>query len=67
MNVVYVLNIYAVATNIPIIPEDEAIKRNPDYFLVLPWHFKNILLKKHSDYLKNGGHFIFPCPEVEIV
>jgi cyclopropane fatty-acyl-phospholipid synthase-like methyltransferase len=56
-----------VATNIPIIPEEEAIQRNPDYFLVLPWHFKHILLKKHLWYLKNGGHFIFPCPEVEII
>jgi len=56
-----------VATNIPIIPELEAIDRKPDYFLVLPWHFKNVLVEKHRAYLGNGGHFIIPCPELEII
>jgi hypothetical protein len=31
---------YAPGTNIPIISETEARAMNPDYFLVLPWHFK---------------------------
>lgn len=56
-----------VATNIPIIPESDAIALKPDYFLVLPWHFKEGLVEKHAEYLKNGGHFIIPCPEVEII
>lgn len=54
-------------TNIPIISEAEAKSKNPDYFLVLPWHFKEGILRREQEYLKNGGHFIFPCPDIEII
>jgi hypothetical protein len=54
-------------TNIPIISEKEAREMNPDYFLVLPWHFKNSILEREQKFLENGGKFIFPLPEIEIV
>jgi C-methyltransferase C-terminal domain/Putative zinc binding domain/Methyltransferase domain len=54
-------------TNIPIISEKEARAMQPDYFLVLPWHFKNNILKREEEYIANGGKFIFPLPEIEIV
>jgi len=54
-------------TNIPIISEEEARKLKPDYFLPLPWHFKNEFIKRESRFLEEGGKFIFPLPEVEIV
>jgi hypothetical protein len=54
-------------TNIPIISEKEARAMNPDYFLVLPWHFKHNILEREKEYLKQGGKFIFPLPEIEIV
>lgn len=54
-------------TNIPIISEKEARDQNPDYFLVLPWHFKEEFIKRESQFLEEGGHFIFPLPELEIV
>jgi C-methyltransferase C-terminal domain/Putative zinc binding domain/Methyltransferase domain len=54
-------------THIPIISEKEARSMNPDYFLVLPWHFKDGILRREKEYLANGGKFIFPFPEIEIV
>ena len=54
-------------TNIPIISEEEARKQNPDYFLPLPWHFRREFIERESEFLKKGGKFIFPLPEVEIV
>jgi hypothetical protein len=54
-------------SNIQIISEKDAKEMNPDYFLVLPWHFKNSILERESDYLQNGGKFIFPLPEIEII
>ena len=35
---------YTPGTQIPIISEGEAKAMNPDYFLVLPWHFKDNIL-----------------------
>ena len=54
-------------SHIPIISEAEARAMNPDYFLVLPWHFKDGILRREKEYLANGGRFIFPFPEIEIV
>ncbi|MBF0123249.1 MAG: methyltransferase domain-containing protein [Candidatus Omnitrophica bacterium] len=54
-------------TSIPIISEKEARAMKPDYFLVLPWHFKSNILEREKEYLANGGKFIFPLPEIEIV
>lgn len=54
-------------TNIPIVSEAEARAMNPDYFFVLPWHFKHNILGREQDYLANGGKFIFPLPEIEII
>ena len=54
-------------TNIPIVSEEEAKKAKPDYMLVLPWHFKDAIIKREQEYLKSGGRLIFPLPEIEII
>lgn len=54
-------------THIQIISEADARAMKPDYFLVLPWHFKEGILRRERDYLADGGKFIFPFPEIEIV
>jgi len=57
---------YTPCTLIPIISEQEAKAMNPDYFLVLPWHFRDNFLRREVDYLKSGGKVIFPLPKIEI-
>jgi hypothetical protein len=54
-------------THIPIISETAARAMKPDYFLVLPWHFKDGILRREKDFLGGGGKLIFPFPEIEIV
>jgi C-methyltransferase C-terminal domain/Putative zinc binding domain/Methyltransferase domain len=54
-------------THIPIISEVEARKINPDYFFVLPWHFKDGIIRRERKFLQDGGKFIFPFPEIEII
>ncbi len=54
-------------THIPIVSEAEARRQNPDYLLVLPWHFKPGIVQREADFLASGGHLIFPMPEIEIV
>jgi len=58
---------YTPGTNIPIVSEAEAKALNPDYYLVLPWHFKHNILEREKDFRAKGGKFIFPLPEIEIV
>jgi hypothetical protein len=54
-------------SHIPIISEADAKALNPDYYLVLPWHFKDGIVRREKDFLARGGRMIFPFPEIEIV
>jgi hypothetical protein len=54
-------------THIPIISEREALAQKPDFFLVLPYHFRDFIIEKSQNYLNNGGHLIFPIPHIEII
>lgn len=58
---------YTPETLIPIISEEEAKAKKPDYFLVLPWHFRDNILEREKQFIKDGGALIFPLPEIEIV
>jgi hypothetical protein len=54
-------------SHIPIISESEAKAIKPDYYLVLPWHFKDGIVRREKEFLSNGGRMIFPFPEIEII
>jgi hypothetical protein len=54
-------------TWIPIVSEEDAAKLRPDYMLVLPWHFRDGIIRREAEYLNQGGKFIFPLPTIEIV
>jgi hypothetical protein len=54
-------------TLIPIVSEAEARAMQPDYFLVLPWHFKEGIVIREQEFIAKGGKMIFPFPEIEIV
>jgi hypothetical protein len=60
-------NKYTPGSKIKIISEKQAKKYKPDYFLVLPWHFKDHIITKEKKFLEEGGKLIFPLPEIEIV
>jgi SAM-dependent methyltransferase len=57
---------YTLGTNIPIISEAESRAMNPDYYLVLPWHFKTEFIEREQVALENGTGFIFPIPKIDI-
>ena len=54
-------------SNIPIISEASSRAKNPDYYLVLPWHFKKGFIKREKKFLAKGGKLIFPLPKIEIL
>ncbi len=54
-------------TAIPIVSEVEARAMNPGYLLVLPWHFRDGIIRREAEFLAKGGRLIFPFPEIEIV
>ena len=54
-------------TNIPIISESKSRNMKPDYYLVLPWHFKKEFIIREKQFAKKGGKFIFPLHNIKII
>ena len=54
-------------TDIPIVSEAESRAMKPDYYLVLPWHFKEEFVQREQAMLDAGVGLIFPLPTIEIL
>ena len=60
-------NLFTPGTKIKIINENKSRSMFPDYYLVLPWHFKKEILKREKKIRRKGTKFIFPLPKLRIV
>ena len=54
-------------TKIPIISQAQMRQANPDYLLVLIWHFRREVIEDEREYLMNGGKLVFDLPRVHTV
>ena len=63
----YKFNKFTPGSKIKIISENNAKLMQPDYFLVLPWHFKNFIINKEKNFLSKKRRLIFPLPDIEII
>lgn len=54
-------------TLISIVSEADARAMSPDYFVVLPWHFRDVIIEREAEFLRKGGKLVFPLPEISIV
>ncbi len=57
------LGCFTPGTFIPIISEKELLSKNPDYLIVLPWHFKEFFVSNEKF---SKMKLVFPLPEIEI-
>ena len=60
-------NLFTPGTKIKIISENYSRRLKPDYYLVLPWHFKREILIRENKIRRRGTKFIFPLPKVKVV
>lgn len=61
---------YTLGTNIPIISEEESRRMSPDYYLVLPWQFKEEFIQREKMAWMGSvkkPKLIFPLPRLEVV
>lgn len=49
---------------VPIRPQDEVLASQPDYLLVLPWHFRSFFVGSPA---LRGRKLVFPLPRFEVV
>ena len=58
---------YTPGTHVKIVSWDDLKELGyPDYFVLFAWPFHAEISKKRAEYLKNGGKFIIPLPNVKI-
>lgn len=55
---------YTPGTLLPIVPEQDVLEKQPDYLLVLPWHFRQFFVSNPS---LDRFTLLFPLPELEVV
>lgn len=54
-------------TRIPIFPPEKLAEARPDYVLILPWNFKDEIVKQMAHVRDWGGRFVVPIPEVRVL
>ena len=59
--------LYTIGTGIEILSEDDSRAHNPDYYLILPWAFKDEIIARESDHVARGGKFIVPFPSLQVI
>ena len=60
-------NKFTPGTKIKIISEKKSRSKKPNFYLVLPWHFKNEILKREKKIRAKGCKFIFPLPNLKVI
>ena len=58
---------YSPYFHIPVVSSDVIYDLKPDYIVIFAWRFKDIIISKHTKYLKDGGKFIMPLPIFEML
>lgn len=58
---------YFNAIHVPIISEEEARERKPDYMIVGPWFFADEIIDRETKYRADGGTLVIPLPVLRIV
>ena len=53
--------------HLPVLPSRALYERKPDRTLILAWKYADPILSRHAAYLKAGGGFLIPLPELRTV
>ena len=59
--------LYTPGTHIPVVAPERLLADQPDYVLLLAWNFIDEIIQQQAEYLKRGGKFMLPVPEVRII
>ncbi len=59
--------LYSPGKHIPVLEPAAIYEKKPDAIIILAWNFAESIMKNHAAFLKMGGEFIVPLPNVKIL
>jgi SAM-dependent methyltransferase len=59
--------LYTPGMHIPVVATERLLADQPDYVLLLAWNFVDEIIEQQAEYVRRGGKFIIPVPEVRII
>ena len=58
---------YVPGVRVPIADPERLKSDRPDYVMILPWNFRDEIIRQQQDFLRAGGRFVVPIPDLSIV
>ena len=55
------------AIHVPIVSEEEAREKHPDYMIIGPWFFADEIIARERAYVADGGKLVIPLPKFEVL
>jgi hypothetical protein len=59
--------LYMPGVRIPIVPAEALLDEQPEVCVLLAWNFRDEILAQQAEYVRRGGRFAVPIPEVTFV
>jgi SAM-dependent methyltransferase len=59
--------LYTPGTHLEIFSPSHLVKKEVSYALLLAWNFTEEIIQQQQEFLKKGGKFIIPLPQVEVI
>jgi SAM-dependent methyltransferase len=53
--------------DLPVYTAEGVLQHNPALIVILAWRYAEPIARKHEKYLKQGGKFIVPLPDISVV
>jgi C-methyltransferase C-terminal domain len=59
--------LYTPGMHIPVVTTERLLVDQPEYVLLLAWNFVDEIIEQQAEYVRRGGKFIIPVPEVRVI
>jgi SAM-dependent methyltransferase len=63
----YKQGLFMPGVHLPIRPTEALLEEQPDLVVLLAWNFQEEIVAQQAEYVRRGGRFVVPIPEVALI